>query len=120
MVGPVTLEELDEAEPDRIDPPGPASSEDAHRAALAAQQEWDLPQWSIAGRVAWAVQPGEQPGVVEIREPVQTFPERSAISRVPCSARLRPAWIGVAASSVWRSPSYDVQGDVQVHCLRLS
>src|SRR5271165_119487 len=70
------LQELDEAEPDRVDPPRPAGGEDAHRALLAAEQERDLPQWRVARRVARAVQPAEQPGVAEIREPVQAVPVR--------------------------------------------
>jgi len=61
------IQELDEAEPDRVDPPRPAGGENAHRPPLAAQQERNLPQWRLAGRVTRLVQPAEQPGVVETR-----------------------------------------------------
>jgi hypothetical protein len=112
------LEELDEADSDRIDSPGPASSEDAHRAALAAQQEWDLPQRGVAGGVARAV----QPGIVEIREPVQTFPLAVGDLQGPvlgavetCLDRCRH---GLCMGGT--HDTYCLQGDVQVRCLRLS
>src|SRR5580704_464824 len=70
------LEQLDEAEPDRVDPPRSPGGENAHRALLAAEQERDLPQRRVPAAVPRAVQPAEQPRVVEVREPVQAIPVR--------------------------------------------
>jgi hypothetical protein len=85
---------------------------------LAAQQEWDLPQWSVAGGVARAV----EPGVVEIREPVQTFPVAVGDFEGPvpgvvetCLDRcLRELRMGGTHNA------YYLHGDVQVHRTRLS
>src|SRR5262245_63994998 len=38
------VQKLDEAEPDRVDPPRPARGEHAHLALLASQQERNLPE----------------------------------------------------------------------------
>src|SRR3984957_3219261 len=70
------LEKLDKAEPDRVDPPRSPGGENAHRALLTAEQERDLPQWCVPAAVPRAVQPAEQPGVVEVREPVQAVSVR--------------------------------------------
>src|ERR1017187_4898448 len=70
------LEDLDEAEPDGVDPPRSAGGEDAHPALLAAEQVRDLAQRCVSARVARAVQPAEQPGVVKPCEAVQAIPVR--------------------------------------------
>jgi NTE family protein len=70
------LDQLDEAEPDRVNAPRPAGGEDAHRARLAAEQKRDLAHGCVVIGVTWAVQPAQQPGVVEIRESVQAVPVR--------------------------------------------
>src|ERR1022692_4523826 len=49
----------DEAEPDRVDPARSAGGEDAHQALLAPQQELNLPERRIGGRLARPAAPGE-------------------------------------------------------------
>jgi hypothetical protein len=66
---PGDLDELNEAQADRIDPARPPGREDPYPAALHAEQEWPLPERrDVTGRLL--MQPGQQPCVVKAPEPV--------------------------------------------------
>jgi hypothetical protein len=63
------VQELDDAEPDGVDPPRAASGEQAHLALLASQQERHLPERRVAAGIGRLVQPAQQPDVVPGRTP---------------------------------------------------
>jgi hypothetical protein len=67
------VQDLDEAEPDGVDPLRPPRGEYALRALLASQQERDVPQRRLLARLGQPVQPRQQPGVVELGEAVQAL-----------------------------------------------
>lgn len=67
------VEKLDEAEPDGIDPLRSPGGKYAFRALLASQQERDVPERRAAARLSQFVEPGQQPGVVELCQAVQAL-----------------------------------------------
>src|SRR5215472_11699214 len=64
-------EDLDQAEPDRVDPPRRAGGEKTYPASLPAKQERHPAHVWLVSRIIGLVQPGQHPCVVEVSQPVE-------------------------------------------------
>ena len=68
------VKQPDKAESDWVDPPWPPGGEYALFALLGSEQEGNLPERRRVTGLGQPMQPGQQPGVVELGQPVQALP----------------------------------------------
>src|SRR6516162_7074647 len=111
------VQKLDEAEPDGVDPPRTPGGEHALLPLLAAQQERNLAEPGVVTRPGQLVQPGHQPGVVELGQAVQPAGvavgdfDGSALGAIESRVDRRGLQLGVPRAD----DAYDGQRDIEVH-----
>lgn len=116
------IENPDQAEPDRVDPPRPTRGEHAHLALLASQQERNLPERRVAAGLGQLVQPGQQPGIVKAVQSSQPVPVAAVDLDGPVLGAVEPGLdrcsrkVGVGGAD----NTYYLHGDGRVHGTRLS
>src|SRR5215469_8983942 len=116
------VQQLDEAEPDGVDPPRAPGGEHALLLLLAAQQERNLPERGVVTGPGQLVQPGHQPGVVELGQAVQPAGvavgdfDNPDLGAIEGRVDRRTLQFGMAGADY----PYHRQGDIQVHAAMVS